>query len=88
MLNISNKAYSALSDEYEKWIELYEKDRSSSSEMDSAFDSLFEIVGMVLNDGIVETDDDELNDDLILERQEMEDFAHDNDFSDYDLTDF
>jgi hypothetical protein len=90
MLNISNKAYSALSDEYEKWMELYEKDRQSSSEIDLAFDSLFEIVGMVINDGIVEVDEDsELElDDALLERQEMEDFAHDHDFSDYELTDF
>jgi len=76
---ITKDGFYTLNEEYQRWSDVYEDEGCDSRE---AFESLYELIGMILkdySDVMEEQWCDEVNDGL-LERQEMEDFAQDNEY--------
>jgi len=77
---INTSGFYVLNEEYGRWSEVYEDKEVDSRE---AFESLFELIGMILSDysNVLE---EQWNDE-ILESQEREDFAQDYHALDYEI---
>lgn len=77
---ITTGGFHVLNEEYTRWSEVYDDKAVDSRE---AFESLFELIGMILSDysNVLE---EQWNDE-ILESQEREDFAQDYHALDYEI---
>jgi len=77
---ITTGGFHVLNEEYTRWSEVYEDKEVDSRE---AFESMFELIGMILSDysNVLE---EQWNDE-ILESQEREDFAQDYHALDYEI---
>ena len=77
---ITANGFYVLNEEYCRWSEVYDDKEVDSRE---AFESMFELIGMILSDysNVLE---EQWNDD-ILESQEREDFAQDYHALDYEI---
>ncbi len=80
MSMITTGGFYVLNEEYGRWSEVYDDKGCDSRE---AFESLFELIGMILSDysNVLE---EQWNDEL-LDSQEREDFAQDYHALDYEI---
>lgn len=77
---INQDTFDVLNEEYTRWFEVYNDGELETRE---AFESMFELIGMLLKD-YSDSAEEQWNDE-ILDSQEREDFAQDYHALDYEL---